>query len=143
MPYYDSIEKMYKVYEAFLKKVISDESVGTKLAKSKVKIRFNYTDPDGTIFLNFADPPKEEGMYGSFTIGECDDEPDVTMTQSSDFSHRFWQGKENAVSALAMGKIKASGQVQKSMGLVTAIRPTFRMYKAVLKEMGCEDMIIE
>lgn len=143
MAYYDSIEEMYKVYEQFLKRVVSDASVGGKLQKSKVKIRFNYTDPEGSIFLNFADPPKEEGMYGSYTVGECDDEADVTMTQSSDFSHRFWQGKENAVTALAMGKIKASGKVQKAMGLVTAIRPTFRMYKAVLKEMGHEDMIID
>lgn len=143
MPYYDSIEKMYKVYEEFLKRVISDPSVGGKLAKSKVKIRFNYTDPDGTIFLNFADPPEQEGMFGSYKIGECDDEADVIMTQSSDFSHKFWQGKENAITALAMGKIKASGAVQKAMGLVTAIRPTYRMYKAVLKEMGYEDMIID
>lgn len=143
MAYYDSIEEMYAVYEKFLRQVVSDPSVGGKLAKSKVKIKFIYTDPDGTIFLNFADPPAEEGAFGSFTIGECDDEPDVTMTQTSDFSHRFWQGKENAITALATGKIKASGKVQKAMGLVTAIRPTFLMYKAVLKETGHEDLIIK
>ena len=143
MAYYDSIEKMYEVYGKFLEKIISDPSIGSKLQKSKVKIRFNYTDPDGTIFLNFADPPEQEGMYGSFKLGDSDDEADVTMTQSSDFSHRFWQGKENAITALAMGKIKAAGQVQKAMGLVTAIRPTFPIYKAVLKEMGREDLIID
>jgi putative sterol carrier protein len=143
MAYFDSIETMFKVYEVFLKKVISDPSVGAKLAKSKVKIRFNYTDPEGTIFLNFADPPEEEGVFGSYKLGDVTAEADVTMTQTSDFSHRFWQGKENAITALAMGKIKASGKVQKAMGLVTAIRPTFRMYKGVLKELGHEDLIIE
>ena len=143
MAYFDSIETMFKVYEVFLRKVISDPSVGAKLAKSKVKIRFNYTDPEGTLFLNFADPPEEEGTFGSYKLGDDTDEADVTMTQTSDFSHRFWQGKENAITALAMGKIKASGKVQKAMGLVTAIRPTFRMYKGVLKELGHEDLIIE
>jgi len=143
MAYFDSIEKMFEVYEVFLRKVVSDPSAGAKLAKSKVKIRFNYTDPEGTIFLNFADPPEEEGVFGSYKLGDDTDEADVTMTQTSDFSHRFWQGKENAITALAMGKIKASGKVQKAMGLVTAIRPTFKMYKAVLKELGHEDLIIE
>ena len=143
MAYFDSIETMFKVYDVFLRKVVSDPSVGAKLAKSKVKIRFNYTDPEGTIFLNFADPPEEEGAFGSYKLGDGTDEADVTMTQTSDFSHRFWQGKENAITALAMGKIKASGKVQKAMGLVTAIRPTFRMYKGVLKELGHEDLIIE
>ncbi len=143
MAYFDSIETMFKVYDVFLRKVVSDPSVGAKLAKSKVKIRFNYTDPEGTIFLNFADPPEEEGVFGSYKLGDDTDEADVTMTQTSDFSHRFWQGKENAITALAMGKIKASGKVQKAMGLVTAIRPTFKMYKAVLKELGREDLIIE
>jgi len=45
MAYFDSIETMFKVYDVFLRKVVSDPSVGAKLAKSKVKIRFNYTDP--------------------------------------------------------------------------------------------------
>lgn len=143
MAYYDSIDTMYDVYADFLRKILADPSVGGKLQKSKVKIRFIYTDPDGTIFLNFADPPDEEGMFGSYKIGECDDEADVTMTQTADFAHRFWQGKENAVTALAMGKIKATGKVQKAMGLVTAIRPTFKMFKETLKEKGLEDLIIQ
>jgi hypothetical protein len=143
MPYFDNIDKMYKVYDEFLKRVLSDPAVGPKLAKAKVKIRFNYTDPEGTVFLNCADPPEQEGMYGSYILGPSDNEADVTMTQSADFSHHFWQGKANAVTALATGKIKASGKVQKAMGLVTAIRPTFSMYQAVLKDLGFEDLIIQ
>jgi putative sterol carrier protein len=142
MAYYDNIEKMYSVYEEFLKRVLSDPSVGPKLGKAKVKIRFNYTDPEGCVFLDLTGPGPE-GMHGSYKLGDTESQADVTMTQSADFSHRFWQGKENAVTALASGKIKASGAVQKAMGLVTAIRPTFRMYKAVLKEMGYEDIIID
>lgn len=143
MAYFDNIEQMYEVYEKFLEMVLSDPSVGGKLQKSKVKIRFNYSDPEGSVFLNFADTPEKEGMFGSYKLGECDDEADVTMTQSADFSHRFWQGKENAVTALAMGKIKASGAVQKAMGLVTAIRPTFKMYKTVLKDLGYDDKVVD
>jgi hypothetical protein len=86
---------MYGVYEKFLEKVFSDPTVGGRLQKARVKIRFNYTDPEGSVFLNFADPPEKEGMFGSYKVGECEDEADVTMTQSADFSHRFWQGKEN------------------------------------------------
>ncbi len=141
MGYYKDSEQMYKVYEEFLNRVLSDESVGPKLAKSKAKIRFNYTDPDASILLILGETP--DGKYGSYELGDTGAEADVTMTQSADFSHRFWQGKENAVTALATGKIKAKGAVQRAMGLVTAIRPTFRMYKAVLKDMGLEELVID
>ncbi|UCD57158.1 MAG: SCP2 sterol-binding domain-containing protein [Candidatus Hydrogenedentota bacterium] len=142
MGYFKDDQHFYQVYEEFLKRVLADPSVGSKLAKSNVKIRFNYTDPEATILLNFSDPPAE-GMYGSYELGNSGAEADVTMTQSADFSHRFWQGKENAVTSLASGKIKASGEIQKAMALVTAIRPTFLMYKNVLKDLGYADMIID
>jgi putative sterol carrier protein len=142
MAVYDNIDTMYAVYEKFLKRVLSDDTVGPKLAKARVRIRFNYTDPEGAILLDLSEPGPE-GMYGKYAIGDTEAEADVTLTQSADLAHRFWQGKENAVTALAMGKIKASGAVQKAMGLVVAIKPTFKMYQAVLKEMGHEDKIIE
>ncbi len=142
MGYFKDTEEFYKIYEEFMKRVLSDEAVAPKLAKSKIKIRFNYSDPDASILLNFADPPPE-GMYGSYEMGDSGTQADVTMTQSADFSHRYWQGKENAVTAIATRKIKASGAVQKALGLVTAIRPTFGIYKGVLKDLGYENMIID
>jgi putative sterol carrier protein len=142
MPYYDSIEKMYDVYEEFLKRVLSDPKVGAKLGKAKVKIRFNYTEPEGSILLDLTGPGPE-GMHGSYKIGDTETKADVTLSQSADLAHRFWQGKENAVLALAAGKIKGSGAVQKAMGLVTAIRPTFSMFKDVLREKGLADKIID
>jgi putative sterol carrier protein len=142
MAVYDNIDAMYAVYEEFLKRVLSDDKVGPKLAKGRVRIRFNYTDPEGAIFLDLSEPGPE-GMYGKYAIGDTESEADVTLSQSADLAHAFWQGKANAVTALATGKIKASGAVQKAMGLVVAIRPTFKMYKAVLKEMGHEDKVID
>ena len=142
MPYYDSIEKMYEVYEEFLKRVLTHPKVGPKLGKAKVKIRFNYTEPDGSILLDLTGPGPE-GMHGNFKIGDTEEKADVTLSQSADLAHRFWQGKENAVLALASGKIKGSGAVQKAMGLVTAIRPTFSIFKDVLREKGLESTIVE
>ena len=110
MAVYDNIETMYDVYEEFLKRVLLDDTVGPKLAKARVRIRFNYTDPEGTIYLDLSEPGPD-GMYGNYAIGDADSEADVTLSQSADLAHRFWQGKENAVTALAMGKIKASGAV--------------------------------
>jgi len=135
-------KEFYRVFEEFLKRVLSDPQVGPKLAKAKIRIRFNYTEPDATIFLNFVDPPPE-GMFGSYAIGDTESKADVTMSQSAEVATRFWQGKLNAVMGLASGKIKASGQVQRAMGLVTAIRPTFKLFLDVLKEMGHEDKIVK
>ena len=142
MGYFKDSEQLYKVYGEFLKRVLSDSMVGPKLAKAKIKIRFNYTDPEASILLNSSDPPPE-GAFGSYQIGDSNEKADVTMSLSPDFSHRFWQGKENAMTAIATGKIKASGAVQGAIGLVTAIRPTFRTYKQVLKDLGHEDLVID
>ena len=134
-------EEFYGVYEVFLKRVLSDPDVGPKLAKAKIRIRFNYTEPEASIFLNLADQPPE-GMFGSYALRDTESKADVTMTQTAEVANRFWQGKLNPVMGLASGKIKASGQVQRAMGLVTAIRPTFKMYVDVLKEMGHEDKVV-
>ncbi|MBI5117151.1 SCP2 sterol-binding domain-containing protein [Candidatus Poribacteria bacterium] len=142
MGYFKDSQQFYQIFGEFMKRVVSHPEVGPKLQKAKIKIRFNYTDPEASILLNFADPAPP-GQFGNYELGDKGTPADVTMTQSADFTHRYWQGKENAVTALATKKIKASGAVQKALGLVTAIRPTFAIYKQVLKELGYENLIVE
>lgn len=132
---------MYAIFDAFIRKVMSDPDVGSKLQKAKLKIRFNFTDPAGCVFLNFADPAPE-GQFGTFAIGDDGAVADVTMTQTAELANRFWQGKQNAVTAVATGKIKATGKVQKALSLVGAVKPAFALYKQTLRAQGSENLIV-
>ncbi len=141
--YFKDTQEMYDVFGALFGRASRDPQIGPKLAASGLVVRFNYTDPEGSITINLKDKPPEEGVWGTFEFGESTIEPDVTMTQSADFSNRFWQGKENAIAAIATRKITSSGSVTKAIALLPAIRPLFRLYPKVLEEMGLQDMIVK
>lgn len=140
--YFKDTEQLYKVFGALFEKAKHDPRVGPKLAKAGIIIKFNYTDPEGSITINLKDKPQEEGTYVSYEFGESKWEPDVTMTQSADFSHRFWYGKENAIAALVMRKIIAKGAIPKALALIPAIRPLHRLYPKILEELGMNELII-
>jgi len=141
--YFKDTEQLYKVFGTLFEKSKYDPKLGPKLAKAGLIIKFNYTDPSGSITINLKDKPAEEGAYVSYEFGESKWVPDVTMTQSSDFSHRFWYGKENAIAALAMRKIIASGAIPKAIALIPAIRPLHRLYPKILEELGMTELLIK
>jgi len=140
--YFKDAEHMYKCFGALFEKARFDPVMGPKLAQAKIIVRFEYTDPEGTITIDLKNKPQQEGAYATFYFGACDLVPDVVMKQSADFSHRFWHGKENAIAAIATRKISASGNIAKALALLPAIRPLFRLYPKVLQELGYNDLIV-
>ena len=143
MAYFRDQRQLYEVLGAFFDRVRRDPTLGRKLQASRLIIRFVYTDPDGVVTINFADPPPEEGTYGAFEFGESSWAPDVTMKQSADFSHRFWHGKASVMTALATRQIVARGSVPKALQLLPIIRPTFAIYPQVLRELGYEHLVLK
>ena len=106
-------------------------------------IKFIYTDPDCEITIDLKNPPTEEGMYGAFYLGPCHLKEDVWSKQSADHSHRFWHGYENPIAAVTRGKVKQGGKVTAMLKLLPVVRPTFKMFPVILKEMGHEDLIVQ
>ena len=141
--YFKDTEQMYECFGALFERARSDPTIGQKLARAGIIVRFEYTDPEGAITIDLKNEPQEEGTYANVYLGECDLAPDVVMKQSADFSHRFWHGKENAITAIATRKISASGDIGKALALLPAIRPLFRLYPKVLAELGYSDMILK
>ena len=76
-------------------------------------------------------------------MGESTLKVDLTFTCSADFSHEFWQGKVNIVSALLSGKVKAEGNMPQAVKLLPALKPVYNLYPQILKEIGREDLIID
>lgn len=143
MPTFRDSDEMYKVHSALLDNLAAHPDIGPKLAESKLIIRFEVSDPEGVITVNCRDEPSEEGRYVSYILGACDLEPDITFVNSSDFSHEFWQGKINVMAALMSGKTKAKGSIPNALKLLPIIKPAFKLYPEILKEIGREDLIIK
>jgi putative sterol carrier protein len=143
MGVFTDTDQFYGLFHIFLDRVFRNEKIGKKLAATGLKIQFQYFDPHATITIHCGDPDAPEGTFGTFEFGDdASITPEVIMKQSADFSNRFWQGKENAITAIAKRKITAKGNVPKALKLIPAIRPTFRIYKKVLIELELDHLLV-
>lgn len=133
-------EEMYVVAKAFSQRVFSLPEVYNKLKLSKLKVRMKYfdderwqTEPEITIDCS----GEEVQLY----LGPCEIKPDVIMYMHADVAHRFWMQKLNLMAAVIKGEIKAFGPINKAMKLLPTLKPSFEIYKQILKDLGLEKLI--
>jgi hypothetical protein len=131
-----------QVFDQLMQEILAHPIIGPKLARSKMVVQFQYTEPDAQITINFKEPAKDPKLAGNYVWGETPWEPDVVFKQSADFSNRFWQGKENVIAALAKRQVSARGSITKALQLIPVIRPTFRIYPQVLQKLGKGHLIV-
>ena len=140
--YYRDADHLLEIYDYFLSNVLQDKKIGPKMAKSNIIIKFIYTDPDCEITIDFRNPPEKEGYFGNFYLGPTPLKEDVWSKQSADHSHRFWHGFENPIAAVTRGKVKQGGKITAMLKLLPVVKPTFKRFPEVLKEMGYENLIV-
>lgn len=141
--YYRDIDHLYEIYGCLMDRVLSDHKIGPKMAKSGIIIKFIYTDPDGEITIDLKNKPQKEGYFGTYYLGPCDIQEDVWSKQSADHSHRFWHGFENPVASVAKGKVKQGGKITAMLKLLPVVRPSFKVFPVVLKDLGYENLIVQ
>jgi len=140
MAYFKDSEEMYKIHQVLFDRLATHPEVGPAVAASNLVVRFVVHDPEGIITVKCRE---EEGKYISYVMGESSLKPDLIFTCSADFSHNFWQGKVNIVSALLKQEAKAEGKIAQAMKLLPALKPVYDLYPQILREIGREDLIIE
>lgn len=141
--FYRDVDHLFEIYGVFLDRVLTDERIGSKMARSGIVIKFIYTDPDCEVTIDLKNPPLKPGYYGAFYLGPCDIKEDVWSKQPADHSHSFWHGYENPIVAITKGTVKQGGNVVAMMRLLPAVKPAFQMFKIVLEEMGYGDLVIK
>lgn len=122
--------ELYKILGGFFGVLGNDPAIGKKLLDSKLKIQFNYKDPDSAIAID---------LTGSTVNVLCDPKdfkPDVEMNMKADTAHKFWQGNVNLVIALARREITAKGPIPKILKLLPIIKPSYTMYGPYLQNIG-------
>ncbi len=141
--FYKNVEHLYEIYGFFLDNVLMDKKIGPKMAKSKIIIRFIYTDPDCEVTIDLRNKPEKEGSYGTYYLGETDIKADVWSKQSADHSHRFWHGYENPIAAVTKGKVKQGGKITAMLKLLPVVKSTFKRFPEVLEEMGYSELVLK
>jgi hypothetical protein len=134
-------DEMYAIAKNVCDLTFSDPVLVEKMKKSKLILRFQYHDverwgdtmPEITIDFN-ADPI-------DLNIGPCDLVPIIDMNMEAFTAHLFWMEKLNLMSAITRGQIKAKGPIPKAMRLLPMLKPFYKNYRIVLKDMGRDDLL--
>lgn len=140
MPFYENTEQLKNVFEVFWPKAKAETQVMEKLEKSKVVVRFDIEQPELHITINFRDPGPD-GEVGTLSF-DSDVEPEIAVWSTSETTNKFWQGKLNTTIAMAKGQVKMKGSIAKALGLLSKIKPLFKLFPDVLREMELDHMIL-
>ncbi len=140
MPFFESAEQFKEVFNRFWELATQQTEVMEKLKKSKIVVRFDIEQPEIHMTINFRDPGPG-GEIGTLTF-DSDVEPEIAVWSTSETTNKFWQGKLNTTIAMARGQVKLQGSVAKALGLLSKIKPLYKIYPEVLREKGLEHMIL-
>ena len=132
MGMFKTSEKLEEVLGGFFKLMVDTPVIADKLLKSKLVIRFSYTDPDLVVVVDCS------GEKIDVRPHDTDSKAIVEMSMSSDIAHRFWFGMVNLTKALTRKEMIAKGPIPKVLKLLPAIKPSYAMYPKYLDENGFE-----
>ncbi|MFW9849331.1 MAG: SCP2 sterol-binding domain-containing protein [Candidatus Thorarchaeota archaeon] len=140
MPFYESTEQLKEVFENFWPRAIAVEDVYEKLVKSGIVVRFDIEQPEIHVTIDFKNPGPD-GKLGTLSF-DSSAEPEITVWSTSETTNKFWQGKLNTTIAMAKGDVKMQGSIAKALGLLSKIKPLFKVFPEILKEMNLDHMLV-
>ena len=135
MPTFRNQEHLYEILDAFFTRVAEREDVAGGLLAGEIVLRFRYTEPEGVVTIDLREPPL------TWVFDDESEAADVEMIQSADTAHRFWLGDLNVPTAIATRKVVSRGPVAKALKLLPAVKPTFGLYAATLRDLGYEELL--
>lgn len=128
-------DDVYACIGGVFRAAIEDPELGPKTKEAGLSMRFDFTEPESTIFADFAD--------GTVLFG--DDvpsvEPSVRFAMKADDANKFWLGRLNLVMSMAKGKVKVKGSVPEMLKMLPLAKPMYEHYEALLRDLGREDLI--
>ncbi|MHA2386682.1 MAG: SCP2 sterol-binding domain-containing protein [Candidatus Thorarchaeota archaeon] len=141
MTFFESKEQYIQVFEEFWSRAIAMPDVYEKLCESKIIVRFDVTQPDLTMTLDFKNEGPD-GKIGTMSFEHGSEEPEIVVSSKSDVANKFWQGKLRTSIALAKGDVKLKGPITRALGLIGKIKPLEAIYIEVLKDLGLNQLLM-
>jgi hypothetical protein len=142
MAAFTNADEFKRVFEHIFQLMNETPVVGKALRDAHAPHRFLITDFDLEFNVTAApDADEKKGRYLIWTWGTAKWEPVVTMTMSSQVANKYFQGKENIVIAVAMGRAKVKGPMTTLLKLAPMTNPIHPVYRAWLKESGQDHLL--
>ena len=141
MTFFESKEQFIQVFREFWSRALAIQEVYEKLVESKIIVRFDVTQPELAMTLDFRNEGPD-GQIGTMSFEPDSEQPDIVVSSKSDVTNKFWQGKLRTSIAMAKGDVKLKGSIAKGLGLIGKIKPLEAVYIEVLKDLGLNQLLI-
>ena len=128
----DSAKELREVIDEVFRLMDADPEMGPKLRDADTPQQFEFSDFDLVVNVR-ATRDGEEGNLHWVWSDEIDWKPKVKMTMSSEIANKYFQGKENAKTAVLRRRIKTGGDIGAALKLAPITEAVFPQYRAYLE----------
>jgi hypothetical protein len=126
--------ELREVLDRYFALVANDPEHGSRLSEALVPMRFVIKDLPGTALTAWR--PEQTPPHAAWTWSENGPEPEVVVTATSGTMLKFFQGRENVVTAFVRGRIRIKGDRNHVVALYPAIKPNFERFRSLLRDGG-------
>jgi len=131
-----------QVFEHIFALMNEHPEVGRPLRDAHAPHRFVITDLGLELNVNAApDREEKQGRFLTWVWGPATWKPVITLQMSSTTANRFFQGKENAAVAVALGRVKVSGPLVTILRLAPVTNAIHPVYRHWLEETGRKHLL--
>lgn len=125
-------DQMYDVCREMFDAFLDNPKMVETAHKTKSVLRYNFTNPTVKITIDNRSNPVE------ILYGDCDVQPDVTITMEWKVAHQFLMGKANAADLFMKKKISVQpiSQATRYIRLVPMFLGLLKRYPQIIEEKG-------
>ncbi len=129
---FSSPDEVIEVMDQIFSMMSEDPDMGPRLRDADVPQRFEFDDFDLVVNVR----PGREGEPANLHWEWSDDvdwQARVLMTMSSETANRYFQGRENVVTAIARRRIRSRGDVKAALALIPITKPIYARYRQLVE----------
>jgi len=141
MSRFRSREEFIEVFDKLWELIDRHPEVGPRLREARAPHHFAFTDLDLDLDVTYSEEPGRNLRW--VWNGEGRDwEPMITLAMTSDVANRYFQGRENVLTAVTFGRIRLSGPMATILRLAPVLRPIEPLYREMLAREGRDHLLV-
>ena len=125
---FQSAQEFREVMDRVFEMMSEDADMGPRLRDADVPQRFEFDDLDMVVNIRASRAGEPGNLHWRWS-DDIDWEPSVLMGMSSETANRYFQGRENIVTALARRRIRSRGDVKAALALMPIVKPVHARYR--------------
>ncbi len=133
-------EEFIEVFDKLWTLIDGHPEVGPRLKEARAPHRFTFTDLDLELYVTHSEEP-DRNLRWAWGRENCHWEPLISLAMTSDVANRYFQGKENVLTAVTFGRIRLSGPMATILKLSPVMRPIEPLYREMLVRDGYDHLL--